>query len=68
VVEGHEVHVRAVQDELHAHEHGDRVAARGHGEEAEAEEQAADDEEVLESDVEHEFSVAARGAPRAMDR
>ena len=34
VGEGDEVDVRAVQDELDAHEHADRVAAGGHGEEA----------------------------------
>ena len=52
VVEGDEVHVRAVQDELDAHQDADRVAAGGDRDEPEREEQRADDEEVRERDHE----------------
>src|SRR5512138_530355 len=50
VVEGDEVHVRAVQDELDAHEDAHGVAPGGDRDETEGEEQRTDGEEVVERD------------------
>ena len=63
-VEGDEVDVGAVEDELDAHQHAHRVAAGDHRDEAEREEQRADDEEVLESDVSMGSPVRASAAGR----
>src|SRR6185312_2240181 len=58
VRERHEVERRGVEDELDAHEDGDRVAPRGHGEEAEREQRRRHDEEMLEADHGASFRVA----------
>src|SRR5262245_17315403 len=44
VVEGDEVHVRSVEDQLDAHQDADRVPPGDHGDHAEREEDGADDE------------------------
>src|SRR3989440_5344623 len=46
MIEGDEVHVRGVQDQLHAHQDADGVAPRDHRDHSQGEEDCADDEEV----------------------
>src|SRR2546430_8716550 len=53
VVEGDEVHVRGVQDQLHAHQDADRVPPGDHGHHAEREQDGADDEEMGQADGGH---------------
>src|SRR5207253_7390078 len=53
VVEGDEVHVGGIQDQLHAHEDADGVPPRDDGDHPEREEGRADDEEVGQSDGAH---------------
>src|SRR5712671_2107206 len=50
VVEGDEVHVGGVEDQLHPHQDADRVAPRDHRDHAEREEDRADDEEMGQAD------------------
>src|SRR5713101_2623335 len=54
VVEGDEVHVRGVQDQLHAHQDADRVPPGDHRDHAEREEDGAHDEEMGQPDGGHD--------------
>src|SRR5437762_1328711 len=53
MIEGDEVHVGCVQDQLDAHQDPDGVPARDDGDHAEREEHRADDEEVGQPDRHH---------------
>src|SRR5262249_30755643 len=53
VVEGDEVHVGGVQEQLDHHEDADRVPPRHHGDHAEREQDGADDEEMRQLDGGH---------------
>src|SRR5712691_3972322 len=53
VVEGDEVHVGGVEDQLHPHQDADRVAPRDHRDHAEREEDRADDEDMGQADAGH---------------
>src|SRR3954469_5460103 len=53
MVEGDEVHVGGIQDELDAHEDADRVPAGDDRDHPEGEERRADDEEVGQADAAH---------------
>src|SRR6267143_7055338 len=53
MVEGNEVHVGGVQDQLHAHQDADGVAPGDDGDHSQGEEDRADDEEVGKTDGAH---------------
>src|SRR5438270_8074992 len=56
MVEGDEVHVRGVQDQLHAHQDADGVAPGDDGDHSQGEEDRADDEEVRQTDAGHDIT------------
>src|ERR1041385_3538854 len=58
--EGHEVDVDRREHELDAHQHEHRVLAREHAEDASAEEERAQEEELVE---EHQSRLASTTAP-----
>src|SRR5512138_3376457 len=58
VVEGDEVHVGGVEDQLHAHEDADGVAPRDHRHHAQREQDAAYDEEMRKPDAGHWRTVS----------
>src|SRR5439155_4813234 len=58
VVEGDEVHVGGVEDQLDAHQDADGVAARDHGHHPQGEQGGADDEEVRQPYARHSSTAS----------
>ena len=54
-VEGHQIDIGGVENQLDAHEHGHGVAAGDHGQQAKTEKQGANDQKMIEGKMCHDF-------------